>query len=248
MSDFLNIVQDIKNIKYPDIVAKYNEIVTKTALALGYANTASAKADEAITAAQNASADATLAVTSKNITLTKADEATTAADEAQAFRDELVSLDPSLVVLSQSASAYLSYNSTTGQFIVGFPKGEKGDRGDAFTVDTSGSLASCATFDDSAKGFSYLALDETPTKIYFKASSASGDWTDGVAFGKGDKGETGENGVGILDISKTATVGSVDTYTITFTDTSETTFNIDNGAVSSKNCSLSIMAARSFTL
>lgn len=40
----------------------------------------------------------------------------------------------------------------------------------------------------------------------------------------------GADGVGIASISKTSTVGQVDTYTITFTDSSTTTFEVTNGA------------------
>jgi hypothetical protein len=45
----------------------------------------------------------------------------------------------------------------------------------------------------------------------------------------GPRGETGATGNGILSIQKTATVGLVDTYTITFTDGTTTTFDVTNG-------------------
>lgn len=45
----------------------------------------------------------------------------------------------------------------------------------------------------------------------------------------GPQGETGATGNGILSIQKTATVGLVDTYTITFTDGTTTTFDVTNG-------------------
>lgn len=46
---------------------------------------------------------------------------------------------------------------------------------------------------------------------------------------KGDTGDTGETGNGIASIVKTGTSGLVDTYTITFTDGSTTTFTVTNG-------------------
>lgn len=46
---------------------------------------------------------------------------------------------------------------------------------------------------------------------------------------KGDPGEAGTDGVGISDISKTSSAGLVDTYTITYTDSSTDTFNVTNG-------------------
>ena len=45
----------------------------------------------------------------------------------------------------------------------------------------------------------------------------------------GPQGETGATGNGILSIQKTATAGLIDTYTITFTDGTTTTFDITNG-------------------
>lgn len=45
----------------------------------------------------------------------------------------------------------------------------------------------------------------------------------------GPRGETGATGNGIATIQKTATQGLVDTYTITFTDGTTTTFDVTNG-------------------
>jgi len=56
------------------------------------------------------------------------------------------------------------------------------------------------------------------------------DGEDGKDGDKGDKGDTGAAGNGILSIEKTSSDGRVDTYTITFTDGSKTTFTITNGA------------------
>ena len=49
----------------------------------------------------------------------------------------------------------------------------------------------------------------------------------GCLYPAGAKGDTG---VGITKIEKTATSGLIDTYTITFSDNSTTTFNVTNGA------------------
>ena len=51
----------------------------------------------------------------------------------------------------------------------------------------------------------------------------------GAQGAKGDKGDTGAVGNGIASIAKTKTEGNVDTYTITFTDGTSTTFAITNG-------------------
>lgn len=45
----------------------------------------------------------------------------------------------------------------------------------------------------------------------------------------GDPGSDGNDGVGIANIAKTATSGRVDTYTITFTDGTTSTFTVTNG-------------------
>lgn len=47
---------------------------------------------------------------------------------------------------------------------------------------------------------------------------------------KGETGDTGATGNGIASIEKTSTSGLVDTYTITFTNGTTTTFQITNGA------------------
>ena len=49
---------------------------------------------------------------------------------------------------------------------------------------------------------------------------------------KGETGATGATGNGIASIVKTSTSGTVDTYTITYTDGTTTTFNVTNGEVS----------------
>lgn len=46
---------------------------------------------------------------------------------------------------------------------------------------------------------------------------------------QGDKGDTGDAGRGIVSIEKTNTVGLVDTYTITYTDSTTSTFDVTNG-------------------
>ena len=46
---------------------------------------------------------------------------------------------------------------------------------------------------------------------------------------KGDKGEAGEDGRGIVSIKLTSSEGNVDTYTITYTDGTTSTFTVTNG-------------------
>ena len=71
-----------------------------------------------------------------------------------------------------------------------------------------------------------------------EGSSATASYNNGViSFGipkgdkgdKGNKGDTGATGNGIASVAKTGTSGLVDTYTITFTNGSTTTFQVTNG-------------------
>ena len=55
-------------------------------------------------------------------------------------------------------------------------------------------------------------------------------WIDGINTGIKAEATDGEDGVGILSIVLTKTEGLVDTYTITYTDGTTTTFTVTNGA------------------
>lgn len=70
-------------------------------------------------------------------------------------------------------------------------QGEKGDRGAAFKIDATGTLAERAQYDNQPKDFSFLATDDG--NVYVKVSDTSGDWSDPIPF-KGDKGDTGKTG------------------------------------------------------
>ena len=88
--------------------------------------------------------------------------------------------------------------------------------------------------------------DEDNAKLYVKGADSFTFISDlsGSQGMKGDKGDTGdtgatgatgpagtngEDGVGIASISKTSTSGLIDTYTITYTDDSTSTFSLTNG-------------------
>lgn len=79
--------------------------------------------------------------------------------------------------------------------------------------------------------------DEDNAKLYVKGDAAYEYLTDmsgaqGIQGPKGDKGDTGNTGpqgVGISSITKTGTVGLVDTYTILLTNGQSSTFTVTNG-------------------
>lgn len=82
------------------------------------------------------------------------------------------------------------------------------------------------------EGSSYLALQNNTNKAvsnttYWQLVAEKGD--QGEKGDTGDTGETGVTGNGIVSIVKTNSVGLVDTYTITYTDGTTTTFEITNG-------------------
>lgn len=70
--------------------------------------------------------------------------------------------------------------------------GPQGPQGESFQVEATGLLADRSQYDLNAQGFSYLATDTG--ELYIKQSSAAGDWSGGIPFGKGEQGDPGEPG------------------------------------------------------
>ena len=170
---------------------------------------------------------------SKHFSLVAEDYATIATNKSNEIKG--ISVD-NTITGSAGSNANVSYNSTDNAFTFVIPKGDKGDRGESFKVNAVGLISDRTIYDDRTKGFSFLALDESA--IYFKLSDTNADWSTGAPFGKGDKGDTGEDGNGIVSIYPTSTTnpsnafsvgGYTDTYTIDYTDGTSTTFDIYNG-------------------
>ena len=70
-------------------------------------------------------------------------------------------------------------------------------------------------------GYWYIWSDGQYADTGVRAEGQKGD--------KGDTGEKGDTGNGIASITKTGTAGLVDTYTVTYTDGTTTTFTVTNG-------------------
>ena len=188
----------------------------KTAQVLGYKSDAEASA---LSASQNAF----LAEGSKTAAQTAA---TTAIQKSNEIKD----ITAEALTGTAGAPASVAYNATTGKFSFYIPQGLKGDKGDAFAVNATGTFAQRSNYNTQATGFSFLATDTS--MIYFKNSATSGDWSAGASFGKGDKGDTGDDGRSVLSIVRTAGTGasgSTDTYTITYSDTTTSMFQVYNG-------------------
>lgn len=105
------------------------------------------------------------------------------------------------------AVASVTNSGTASAAVLDFvlPKGDKGDTGDGLTAESS----------HSGTNTTVNIINATTQQIV-----DSFDVPDGVP---------GATGVGIASIAKTATAGLVDTYTITYTDGTSTTFTVTNG-------------------
>lgn len=102
--------------------------------------------------------------------------------------------------------------------------GEKGDKGDTGDKGDKGDTGTAATIEVGS-----VTSGETPSVTNSGTSSQA---VFDFVLPKGDKGDTGNtgaNGNGIASIEKTGTSGLVDTYTITYTDGTTTTFTVTNG-------------------
>ena len=197
--------------------------ITAVINAAANATIASTKAAEASASATSANASATSATASATIATTRANEIKNVA-VANTYTG------------NTGSSASVVYDPVVGKFTFIVPKGDKGDKGDAFTVNAVGLLSTRTTYDTQATGFSFLSVDTGA--IYFKLSSATGNWSSAVPFGKGDKGDIGNTGRGIVTTTFLSTTdasglpnksGAIDTYKITYSDTTTTTFTVKNG-------------------
>lgn len=103
------------------------------------------------------------------------------------------------------------------------PQGEQGIQGE--TGETGNGIDSAELNDDYT-----LTLYFTDGTSYTTDSIRGEQGEQGIQGIQGIQGETGQAGNGIASITKTATAGLVDTYTILFTNGTTTTFTVTNGA------------------
>lgn len=109
-------------------------------------------------------------------------------------------------------------------------KGDKGDTGDTGQTGTTPNISVTASVDANT-GTPSVTVTKTGTaespNYALAFSNLKGE--QGIQGAQGDTGATGATGNGIASIAKTGTSGLVDTYTITFTDGTTTTFTVTNG-------------------
>ncbi len=107
-------------------------------------------------------------------------------------------------------------------------KGDKGDQGDPFcikgTYESEGDLIYNRKFGE--PGDAFIVGDD----VYIWLTEEERWYNNGPMHGeKGDRGDKGEAGKGIESFEKTKTVGNADTYTITYTDGTRSSFTVTNG-------------------
>ncbi len=229
--EFISVLRDIRDIKYPDIIVKHGEVAVNTGLTLGYKDTALTYKNEASVSASSALANKV--ITDANVVITNNDKATTNANavtctEKAVIASQILAMTASASTLVAGSPASASFNPTTGIMSFGIPAGPKGDKGDAFVVNAIGTLAGRTAYDLQPINFTYYATDIG--EIYFKLSATSGDWSIGSPFGKGDTGDTGN---GIASITLIGSVANIDTYRILYTDATFFDFDVTNGSVTS---------------
>ena len=106
------------------------------------------------------------------------------------------------------------------------PQGEQGIQGEPGKdgqdgVDGEDGHTPVITIGDNGNWF----IDGVDTGV--SAEGAKGDT--GEQGIQGDPGKNGQDGVGVISIEKTSSDGLIDTYTITFSDGTTTTFTVTNG-------------------
>lgn len=234
--EFISVLRKIRDVIYPEVNELYEDsLVLKESIDVGKAefdadliqfntdysdfNTKKSQVDASVlSASQSASSASQSALT-----------ATNKSNEIKAITAQSTTGAP-------GTSASASYNPTDGKFTFVIPQGSKGDKGESFTVNSSGATAQRALYDAQPAGWSFL--DITTSTLYFKASNTSGDWSSGVPFGKGDTGDTGDTGVGIESFTYISTnhisglpaqSGGTDTYRATLTNALTFDYQVYNG-------------------
>lgn len=133
---------------------------------------------------------------------------------------------------SPGSNAEVTNVGTSNAAVLNFkiPRGADGQAG----ADGRGIVSFSRTSGDGAPGttdtYTLTFTDDTTAtvQVYNGANGAKGDNGD-----KGDKGDKGDTGRGISSITRTSgngAPGTFDTYTISFTDSTNTTFQVYNGA------------------
>lgn len=137
-------------------------------------------------------------------------------------------------------------------------KGQKGDKGEGFSIAktyTSIVAMNAGYYSDGVplNGFVLIETgdvnDEDNAKLFVKGDTKYNFLTDlsGSQGIQGEKGEDGSDGRGITSIAKTSTSGLVDTYTITYTNNTTSTFTVTNGSKGKDGTSVTVSSVTETT-
>lgn len=110
-------------------------------------------------------------------------------------------------------------------------QGEKGEKGDTGNTGATPNISMSATADGTSSATPTVNVSKTGTaeNPNFALAFSGLKGNQGEQGPQGETGATGATGNGIASITKTGTVGLVDTYTILFTNGQTTTFTVTNG-------------------
>ncbi len=206
--EFISVLRRIRDVIYPEVEVLYENTATLESQA----------EQSKIAAAASAAASASNA------------------GVATARANEIKNVSAQANTLSSGSLATVSYNSTDGKFTFGLPVGAKGDKGESYIINATGTTFGRAAYDAQSVGFSYL--DVTLSIVYFKLSATSGDWSTGTSFGRGEDGANGADGTGITSIAFYSTTstnglaaqpGGIDTYRITLSNSNTYDISLTNG-------------------
>lgn len=234
--EFISVLRKIRDVIYPSINETYQEsLVLKQSIDTNKAEfdtdfeEFSTEYDDFII--KKGQVDTSVASAS-NSALSASQSATIATNKS----NEIKAIKTQSTTGAAGTNASVSYNPIDGKFTFVIPQGVKGDKGESFTVDSSGITANRTLYDNKLAKWSFLDL--TTSTLYFKLSNISGDWSTGIPFGKGDKGDDGEAGVGIGSFAFLSTTdssglagksGATDTYRVTLTNSNTFNYIVYNG-------------------
>ncbi len=154
------------------------------------------------------------------------------------------------VTKGENASASIIGSAPNQILNLVLPKGDKGDKGDTGSIGPEGpsnalTIGTVTSGDSPSASITGASPHQVLNLVLQKGDKGDkgntgpqgmqGDTGPRGAQGpKGDQGQPGPTGNGISSIDKTASLGLVDTYTVSYTNGSASTFYVTNGATGSQ--------------
>ena len=155
----------------------------------------------------------------------------TVANEVTEAVNKYLGMTISISTLNPGEQATASYNALTGVLSLGIPKGPTGAQGPKGDTGLTGPTGAQGTKGDTGLTGPTGPKGDTGLTGPTGAQGPKGDTgLTGPTGAQGPKGDTGKGITTITRTSGTGAAGTTDTYTITFTDSTTTTFNVYNGA------------------